>query len=141
CLIGPPYKYVWHNDNLNHDTITSLNKNFISNYFDRLTSKLMTDISKEAADFITQLKIEESSSNQGYTALVSEKELYESAAQYLTLIESLTTQNYQHLYIHMDDEIDKLNLTEEIELSVDDVQNTIEDSSRHKMLTVNKTRK
>ena len=77
----------------------------------------MTDISKEAADFIKQLKVEESSSNQGYTTLTSEKELYESAAQYLTLIESLTTQNYQHLYIHMDDEIDKLNLTEEIELS------------------------
>lgn len=31
-LIGPPYKYIWHNDNLNHDAITSLNKNFISNY-------------------------------------------------------------------------------------------------------------
>ena len=138
-LIGPPYKYIWHNENLNHDAITSLNKNFISNYFDRLSSKLMTDISKEAADFIKQLKVEESSSNQGYTALTSEKELYESAAQYLTLIESLTTQNYQHLYIHMDDEIDKLNLTEEIELSVEDSEKAEEEKSRHNIFTVNKS--
>lgn len=135
-LSGPPFKYDWHSDLLGKDENISLNQSYIKNYFDKLKSTLEREVSTKAKSHLSQLTIENMGETKASSTLEHEKSLYIEVKQLLELLESLTTKNYQHLYIHMDDELDKLNLTEEIEIdtSTDKIQDDTE--SRHNNFTV-----
>ena len=137
-LIGEPFKFAWDETFLGSEKITSLNQTYITNYFDKLKSTLTKEISDKAVVHMNKLTAADTGEVKAQTTLTAEKALYVKAAELLGLIESLDTQNYRHFYIHMDDEIDKLNLLEEITLSYDDDNHVEAVESRHNEFTVNK---
>lgn len=137
ALLGEPFKFEWQNDLLGDEKVTSLNQTFITNYFDKLKANVTKDVSQLAVTHMSQLTASDTGEVKAQSTLKEEKELYIQAKHLLELIVSLDTQNYRHFYIHMDDEIDKLNLLEEITLSFDnDVVEHI-DESRHNEFIVN----
>lgn len=137
ALIGEPFKFEWQNDLLGNEKTASLNQTFITNYFDKLKANVTKEVSHLAAAHMSKLTASDTGEVKAQSTLTEEKELYIQAKHLLELIESLDTQNYRHFYIHMDDEIDKLNLLEEITLSFDnDVIEQI-DKSRHNEFIVN----
>lgn len=136
-LIGEPFKFEWNNAFLGTEKITSLNQTYITNYFDKLKTALTKEVSEQAIVHMAKLTASDTGEVKAQTTLTSEKELYIKAGELLGLIESLDTQNYRHFYIHMDDEIDKLNLLEEITLSYDDDNHVEVKESRHNEFTVN----
>lgn len=136
-LIGEPFKFEWANAYLTEEKITSLNQSYITNYFDKLKSTLSKVISEQAVVHMEQLTATDTGAVKAQTTLKAEKALYTEASELLGLIKSLDTQNYRHLYIHMDDEIDKLNLLEEITLSYDDDNHIELAESKHNEFTVN----
>lgn len=136
-LIGEPFKFEWNNAFLGSETITSLNQTYITNYFDKLKSALTKEVSQQAVIHMGILTATDTGEVKAQTTLTSEKALYTKAGELLGLIESLDTQNYRHFYIHMDDEIDKLNLLEEITLSYDNDNRVEVKESRHNEFTVN----
>lgn len=136
-LIGEPFKFEWNNAFLGSETITSLNQTYITNYFDKLKSALTKEVSQQAVIHMGILTATDTGEVKAQTTLTSEKALYTKAGELLGLIESLDTQNYRHFYIHMDDEIDKLNLLEEITLSYDNDNHVEVTESRHNEFTVN----
>jgi len=136
-LTGQPFKFTWDRVYLGDEKMTSLNQTYITNYFDKLKSALVKAVSEQAVSHLETLKAEDNGEVKAQTTLQSEKALYTEAKSLLGLIDSLDTQNYRHFYIHMDDEIDKLNLLEEITLSFDKDNNNIIQESRHNEFTVN----
>ena len=136
-LSGPPFKFLWHSDLLGDDRNISLNQSYIKNYFDKLKSSLEKEISGLAKDHISNLNIENMGETKEATTLEGEKSIYVELKTLFELLDSLTTKNYQHLYIHMDDELDKLNLTEEITIDTSAKRVEDESESRHNNFIVN----
>src|SRR5699024_5106274 len=136
-LIGEPFKFEWNRALLGNEKITSLNQTYISNYFDKLKSSLTQEVSEGSVSHLETLTPEETGEVKAQTTLTREKAFYIKAKDLLELIESLDTQNYRHFYIHLDDEIDKLNLLYEITLAYDEDKQTEAEESRHNEFTVN----
>lgn len=136
-LIGEPFKFEWDNAFLGEEKITSLNQTYITNYFDKLKSTLTKAVSDMSVRHMSKLTPEDTGEVKAQTTLSTEKALYVKAKELLELIESLDTQNYRHFYIHMDDEIDKLNLLEEITLEADEDNHVEPAESRHNEFIVN----
>lgn len=136
-LIGEPFKFEWNHTMLGDEKITSLNQTYISNYFDKLKSSLTQEVSERSVSHLETLTPEETGEVKAQTTLTREKAFYIKAKDLLELIESLDTQNYRHFYIHLDDEIDKLNLLEEITLTYDEDKQTEAAESRHNEFIVN----
>src|SRR5699024_7793244 len=112
-------------------------RNYHTDIFYNMKSALVKSVSEQVLRHLETLKAEDNGEVKVQTTLQSEKALYTEAKSLLGLIDSLDTQNYRHFYIHMDDEIDKLNLLEEITLSFDKDNNNIIQESRHNEFTVN----
>ncbi len=136
-LIGEPFKFEWDNGFLGEEKMTSLNQTYITNYFDKLKSALTKEVSELSVQHIRKLTPENTGEVKAQTTLTTEKALYIKAKELLELIESLDTQNYRHFYIHMDDEIDKLNLLEEITLSINENNHVEAVESGHNEFMVN----
>src|SRR5699024_105011 len=75
------------------------------------------DIVNQAAEHLFGLDSEDVDSIKTPGDHQSERNAYLEIHALLKLKESIDTNNYRHFYIHMDDEIDKLNLQEPIQFN------------------------
>ncbi|GAB3060051.1 dynamin family protein [Salinicoccus sesuvii] len=113
-LRGAPFKYTWKADLLIEEGITALSSAYISNYLDKLKRAIGSDITKLAMEHMAELEIEMQTQTAGSLELTSTLESYTSLKRVFELIQSIQTQNYRHFYIHLDDEMEKLDMTEAI---------------------------
>ncbi|KIH71974.1 dynamin family protein [Salinicoccus roseus] len=113
-LEGAPFKYEWNPDVLIEEEITSLSSNYIMNYLDKLKREIESDISSKAMEHLKGLEAGAWDQKDSDDHLTEEIRLYTSLGEVLALKESLETDNYRHFYIHLDDEMERLKLTEPI---------------------------
>lgn len=113
-LHGAPFKYTWNEDILIEEEITALSPAYIMNYLDKLKRAIGSDITALAMDHMKGLEIETQSQTAASSELSEALETYQSLKQVFELVESIRTNNYRHFYIHLDDEMDKLDMTEAI---------------------------
>ncbi|KKK35615.1 hypothetical protein WN59_01955 [Salinicoccus sediminis] len=114
-LIGAPFRYKWGSGLLHEEEITTLSNAYILNYLDKLKRSVEKDVSLQAVDHLGTLEAGNVKGMHGNKGLASERTDYEQLKNLLKLKESLETANYRHFYIHMDDELEKLNLAEPVE--------------------------
>lgn len=129
-LTGRPFKYTWSNENLDDSGIPSISSSFIMNYLDKLKSFLVKDVSKAAVSHTDILTYSNTESTKDRKHLIEERKLYQEALNLFNLIESIDTMNYRHFYIHMDDEIEKLDLTEAVTLDLDESEDSLDQERR-----------
>lgn len=115
-LTGKPFKYQFNSDLLIEEDITHLNNQFILNYLDKFKANIVSDVSDEVMNHLPAMKKSDAGELKEESLLDDDLNKYENILKLLSLKESIETTNYRHFYIHMDDEIDKLNLVEEVEL-------------------------
>ncbi|WP_342387055.1 dynamin family protein [Salinicoccus bachuensis] len=113
-LEGTPFKYEWNPGVLIEEEITSLSSNYVMNYLDKLKREIESDITAKALDHLESLEAGHLEQKDTDAHLAEEIGLYKSLGEVLDLKASLETDNYRHFYIHLDDEMDRLKLTEPI---------------------------
>jgi len=119
-LTGNPFRYRWGDSLLHKEEITTLSNAYILNYLDKLKRSVEKDVSHQAVNHLDTLDAGNVENTHGNKELTVEHSDYEQVKNLLKLQESLETANYRHFYIHMDDELEKLNLAEPVEY---DLQN------------------
>ncbi|TVT29566.1 hypothetical protein FO441_04590 [Salinicoccus cyprini] len=113
-LEGAPFRYRWNRDVLIEEEITTLSSAYIMNYLDKLKRAIGSDITSSAMEHMQHLEIREQPQSATSSELAETLRSYQSLKKTLELVESIETANYRHFYIHLDDEMDKLDLTEAI---------------------------
>ncbi len=122
ALEGAPFRYIWNDELLSEEDITTLSSQYIMNYLDKLKARIEKDVTASALTHVATL----SAATEGPRTEDHSDEIDDAKhlAALLALKESLDTANYRHFYIHLDDETDKLELTEAV--SRDVVQTEVE---------------
>lgn len=118
-LTGQPFKYAFNKELLIEDEITHLNNQFILNYLDKFKANIVSDVSNVVMDHLSLMEKSDAGELKAQSQLDDNLDRYENILKLLTLQNSIETTSYRHFYIHMDDEIDKLNLTEEVNLDAE----------------------
>ncbi len=118
-LTGEPFRYTFNTDLLIEEEITQLNNQFILNYLDKFKAGIVRDVTEAVMSHLPKMEKSGGSVLKEEDSLKDELTRLEDILTLLTLTESIETTNYRHFYIHMDDEIEKLNLTEAVELEAD----------------------
>ncbi|WP_411841840.1 dynamin family protein [Salinicoccus sp. HZC-1] len=113
-LTGSPFRYGWDESLLHEEEITTLSNTYILNYLDKLKRTMEKDISKQTVAHFRTLDAGNVQTMQSDDTPAAELKEYREIESLLRLKESVETTNYRHFYIHMDDELDKLNLTEPV---------------------------
>ncbi|MFC3418222.1 dynamin family protein [Salinicoccus hispanicus] len=113
-LEGEPFRYHWNEDVLIEEEMTTLSSAYVMNYLDKLKRAIGADITRRAMDHMQGLDIRTQSQAASSKELEETLETYQSLKKTLELVESIETSNYRHFYIHLNDEMDKLDLTEAI---------------------------
>ncbi|CAM4151510.1 dynamin family protein [Lacicoccus alkaliphilus] len=115
-LTGEPFKYEFNEDLLIKEEIGHLNNQFILNYMDKLKASIVNDVSGKVQSHMQNLVKSGTGSAQEEEALKDALGRFEEILTLLSLIDSIETKSYRHFFIHLDEEIEKLNLTEAVEL-------------------------
>ncbi|SDK51337.1 dynamin family protein [Lacicoccus qingdaonensis] len=115
-LTGKPFRYEFNNDLLIEEEITHLNNQFILNYLDKFKANIISDVAGEVMNHLPVMEKSDAGELKEQSHLDDNLDKYENILKLLSLRDSIETTSYRHFYIHMDDEIDKLNLIEEVEL-------------------------
>ncbi|AKG74105.1 dynamin family protein [Salinicoccus halodurans] len=114
-LTGSPFRYIWDDTLLHEEEITTLSSTYILNYLDKLKRAMEKDISDQALRHLATLDAENVQNTQSEGTSADALEDYKRVESLLRLKESVETTNYRHFYIHMDDELDKLDLAEPVQ--------------------------
>jgi small GTP-binding protein len=130
-LTGQPFKYEWTNDILEDRDIPSLSNQFILNYLDKIKSFLVKDVSKKALEHLKYLNDSDEGAVKDKDALITQRDQYQQLLNLFMLMESIDTANYRHFYIHLDDEIDKLDLTEAVTLDLENNEVEHQEENSH----------
>lgn len=131
-LRGETYVYEWSRELLQAEPITTLSQDYILNYFDALKSRITKDVVAQTLKFMESLEVVTVSDSESDPDISGKISAYESIKELLKLRESLTTMQYRHFHIHLDDELEKLTFSEEVsyeiavseDAPVDDVETT-----------------
>ncbi|WP_462420824.1 dynamin family protein [Salinicoccus sp. Marseille-QA3877] len=118
-LTGEPFKYNFNNDLLIEEEITHLNNQFILNYLDKFKAKIVSDAANAVMNHLPSMEKSDAGELKEQSQLDDDLKRYENILKLLSLQTSIESTSYRHFYIHIDDEIDKLNLVEEVELNND----------------------
>lgn len=119
-LTGSPFRYIWDDALLHEEEITTLSSTYILNYLDKLKRAMEKDISDQALMHLATLDAENVQNMQSDGTSADALEDYKRVESLLRLKESVETTNYRHFYIHMDDELDKLDLAEPVQYDFDE---------------------
>lgn len=119
-LTGSPFRYIWSDALLHEEEITTLSNTYILNYLDKLKRTMEKDISNQSLSHLSTLDAGNVQNMQSDGSLAEALEDYKKIQAFLKLRESVETTNYRHFYIHMDDELDKLNLAEPVQYDFKD---------------------
>ncbi len=132
-LTGSPFRYTWDNSLLHEEEITTLNNTYILNYMDKLKRTMEKDISAQSVSHHKTLGSGNIQNMQSEGTSYAALEDYKNILIMLKLKESVETANYRHFYIHMDDELDKLNLAEPVQYNFETTtdQETAEATDYH----------
>lgn len=115
-LTGGPFTYSFKEELLIKEEVSLLNNQFVLNYMDKLKASIVNDVSAEALRHMAELEKSITGSTQEEETLKAELRKFEEILSLLSLIDSIETKSYRHFFIHLDDEIEKLNLTEAVAL-------------------------
>src|SRR5699024_4717836 len=114
-LTGNPFRYRWGNSLLHKEEITTLSNAYILNYLDKLKRSVEKDVSHQAVNHLDTLDAGNVENTHGNKELTVEHSDYEQVKHLLTLQETVQTANHRRFYIHMDVELEKLNLAQPVE--------------------------
>lgn len=119
-MTGEPFRYHWDQTLLYEEDITTLNNTYVLNYLDKLKKTLETDITNQAEKHLSVLDSGNIDSMITSGDHQTERDNHLEIHALLKLKDSIDTMNYRHFYIHMDDEVDKLNLQKPIQFNFED---------------------
>ena len=123
-LTGSPFRYIWDDSLLHEEEITTLSNTYILNYLDKLKRTMEKDISNQSLTHLETLEAGNVPNMQSDGTPAAELEAYKKIESLLRLKESVETANYRHFYIHMDDELEKLNLAEPVQYDFKNAEET-----------------
>lgn len=137
-LTGEPFMYSFNEELLIKEEISHLNNQFVLNYMDKLKASIVNDVSAEALRHMPKLEKSITGSTQAEEALKADLQKFEEILGLLSLIDSIETKSYRHFFIHLDDEIEKLNLTEAVALegNSESADEAAGDADRYKFKSV-----
>ncbi len=118
-LRGETFVYTWSNKLLGSQPITTLSNDYILNYFDGLKSCLSKDVVDSVLKLMSTLDTVSTEETRSSQDIADKIERYRRIKDLVKLRQSLTTTQYRHFHIHLEDEIEKLTFSEAVSYEIE----------------------